>query len=146
VKKRSGLYPRVSVDAAGVGVVSHAGSVVLTETARVTGLDRDLSRALARWERPGARHDPGKVVLDLAVALAVGRDCLADIAVLRAEPRVFGAVASDPTVSRTISALAADPPRALAAIRGLGRRPAPELGNWPVLMPRTMTAPPKHPW
>ena len=117
MKKRSGLYPRVQVDAAGAGVVSQAGAVVLVEAARATGLDRDLSTALLRWRRPSARHDPGKVVLDLAVALAVGGDCLADIAVLRGEPRVFGPVASDPTVSRTITALAADAPRALAAIR-----------------------------
>ena len=41
---------------------------------------------------------------------------MADVALLRAEPAVFGAVASDPTASRTIDALAADPKRALAAI------------------------------
>ena len=117
MKKRSGQYPRVQVDAAGSGVVSQAGAVLLLETARATSLDRELSTALQRWRRPCARHDPGKVVLDLAVALAVGGDCLADIAVLRGEPRVFGPVASDPTVSRTITALAADTPRALAAIR-----------------------------
>ncbi len=71
---------------------------------------------LARWRKPMARHDPGKVVCDLAIALALGGDCLADVAILRAEPAVFGAVASDPTVSRMIDALAADPKRALAAI------------------------------
>jgi hypothetical protein len=43
-------------------------------------------------------HDPAKVVLELAVALGLGGDCLADIALLRAEPGVFGLVASDPTV------------------------------------------------
>src|SRR6266496_3869215 len=63
-----------------------------------------------------ARHDPGKVISDLAIALALGGDCLADVAILRAEPAVFGAVASDPTVSRMIDALAADPKRALKAI------------------------------
>lgn len=52
-----------------------------------------------------------------SLSLAVGGECLADVAVLRGEPRVFGPVASDPTVSRTITALAADAPRALAAIR-----------------------------
>jgi len=41
---------------------------------------------------------------------------LADIAVLRAEPGVFGLVASDPTVSRTIDALAKDAPVVLTAI------------------------------
>lgn len=68
MKKRSGLYPRVQVDAAGSGVVSQAGAVLLVETARATGLDRELSTALQQWRRPGARHDPGKVALDLAVA------------------------------------------------------------------------------
>ena len=51
------------------------------------------------------------------MALALGGDCLADIAVLRAEPELAGPVASDPVVSRLISALAADAPRALRAIR-----------------------------
>jgi hypothetical protein len=63
-----------------------------------------------------ATHDPAKVLLDLAVALGLGGDCLADIALLRAEPGVYGLVASDPTVSRTIDALAKDAPAALAAI------------------------------
>ncbi|MDT5357502.1 MAG: hypothetical protein QOJ56_6034 [Mycobacterium sp.] len=31
--------------------------------------------------QPMSSHDPGKIVLDLAVALAVGGDCLADIGV-----------------------------------------------------------------
>jgi hypothetical protein len=80
------------------------------------GLDRALSAALARWRSPFAVHDPAKVLTDLAVALAVGGDCLADIAVLRAEPDVYGVVASDPTVSRTIDRLAHDATAALAAI------------------------------
>jgi hypothetical protein len=61
-------------------------------------------------------HDPGKVVADLAVTLALGGDCLADIALVRAEPGVFGLVASDPTVSRTIARLADNSAAALAAI------------------------------
>ena len=55
-------------------------------------------------------------MLDLALTLALGGDCLADIALLRAEPGVYGRVASDPTVSRTIDALAADADAALKAI------------------------------
>ena len=116
VKQRSGRYPRLAVDGSGRKVVSGAGGVLLTRTAMAVGLDAALSAALARWRRPFARHDPGKIVLDLAIALAMGGDCLADIAQLRAHPQVFGAVASDPTVSRCIDALAADAPAALAAI------------------------------
>jgi len=63
-------------------------------------------------------HDPGKVVLDLAVATSAGGDCAADIVMLRAQPEVFGPVASDPTVSRLISLLAEDPERARLAIAG----------------------------
>jgi hypothetical protein len=114
--KRIGLYPRVHADTSGVGVVSQAGGVALVETVRVAGLDRAFSTALAWWRKPMAIHDPGKVITDLAIALALGGDCLADVALLRAEPAVFGRVASDPTVSRTIDALAGDAKRALAAI------------------------------
>jgi hypothetical protein len=116
VSKATGLYPRVRVDGAARGVVSQAGGTLLTATIRASGLDQALSAGLARWRRPMAVHDPAKVLLDLAVALGLGGDCLADIAVLRAEPGVFGRVASDPTVSRTIDALAADAPAALKAI------------------------------
>lgn len=59
----------------------------------------------------------GKIQEDLARAVALGGDCLADVGILRAEPDVFGSVASDPTVSRLIDALAASGPKALAAIR-----------------------------
>jgi len=36
-------------------------------------------------------------VLDLALTLALGGDCLADVALLRAEAGLYGLVASDPT-------------------------------------------------
>ncbi|RDI45357.1 DDE family transposase [Nocardia mexicana] len=49
--------------------------------------------------------------------VAPGGDCLADVDMLHTEPSVFGAVASDPTVSRIIAAPAADTPKALSAIR-----------------------------
>jgi hypothetical protein len=116
VKKRSRFYPRVQVDTADVPAVGQAGGVLLTDTVAAAGLDAALSTALAPWRKPLAIHDPGKVVLDLALTLALGGDCLADVALLRAEPGVYGQVASDPTVSRTIDALAADAPEALKAI------------------------------
>jgi hypothetical protein len=116
VKKRSGQYPSLAVDGQGSSVVPNAGAVLLLRTAQTVGLVSALSDALGPWRRPTARHDPGKVLLDLAVSLAVGGDCLADVAQLRGAPEVFGLVASDPTVSRLIDALAADAPAALAAI------------------------------
>ncbi|NKY51468.1 IS1380 family transposase [Nocardia vermiculata] len=109
-------YPRLVIGGDGAGVVSNAGAALLLRTAEKTGLIRGLSEQLQSWRKRSAIHDPGKIVLDLAVSLAVGGDCAADVALLRAEPGVFGAVASDPTVSRTIAALAADTRKALAAI------------------------------
>src|SRR4051794_11660117 len=116
VKKRSGPYPALAVDGQGSSVVPNAGAVLLLRTAQTVGLVSVLSDALGPWRRPTARHDPGKVLLDLAVSLAVGGDCLADVAKLRSAPEVFGLVASYPTVSRLVDALAADAPAALAAI------------------------------
>ncbi|MDK0523499.1 IS1380 family transposase [Streptomyces sp. ML-6] len=117
MKKRSGFYPRVRVRGGGAGAVSQAGGVLLVETVRRIGLDTALSTALEPWRRPRAVHDPGKVLLDLALAVALGGDCLSDVAMLRAEPDLFGLVASDPTVSRLVDTLAAAGPRALAAVR-----------------------------
>jgi hypothetical protein len=112
-----GSTRKIIVSSDGSGIVCQAGGLLLMEALRVTGLDRGLSRALARWRPARAVHDPGKVVADLAVMLALGGDCLADIAVLRSSPEVFGPVASDPTVSRLVAALAGAGPRALRAIR-----------------------------
>jgi hypothetical protein len=115
--KNSARTARVTVSSDGRGLVSQAGSVLLWETMRVTGLSRGLSDMLARWRAPRAVHDPGKIVADLAAAVALGGDCLADIAVLREQPELAGPVTSDPVVSRLISVLAGDLPRALKAIR-----------------------------
>jgi hypothetical protein len=109
--------PKITVSADGKGLVSQAGVLLLAEAVRVTGLGQGLAGALGRWRAPRAVHDPGKILTDLAVALALGGDCLADVAVLRAQPGLCGPVASDPVVSRLVSALAADAPRALRAIR-----------------------------
>lgn len=100
MKKRIGAYPRVRVEGGGRGVVSQAGAVLLVETIRKSGLDAAISAALVPWRKPRAVHDPGKILLDVALAIALGGDCLADVGMLRAEPAVFGPVASDPTVSR----------------------------------------------
>lgn len=116
MRQATGFYPRVQVDGVGKGVVSHAGGLLLAEVVRVSGVDRLLRAGLMPWRKPLAIHDPAKVVTDLAIALGLGGDCLADIALLRAEPGVFGLVASDPTVSRTVDVLAKDAPKVLTAI------------------------------
>jgi hypothetical protein len=76
-----------------------------------------LAAGLGWWRAPWAVHDPGKILTDLVVALALGGDCLPDVAVLRARPKLCGPVASGVVVPRLVSALAADAPRAPARAR-----------------------------
>ena len=109
--------PKITVSADGQGLVSQAGALLLAEAARVTGLGQALTAGLDRWRAPRAVHDPGKIITDLVMSLALGGDCLAGIALLRSQPQLAGPVASDPVVSRLVSTLAADAPRALRAIR-----------------------------
>ncbi|MGQ0846853.1 MAG: IS1380 family transposase [Sporichthyaceae bacterium] len=114
--KRSRV-PVVVLDPARERLTSSSGGLLLRRAGLLSGVERELSAGLAPWRSPSAVHDPAKVLLDLATALALGGDCLADIAVVRAQPAVFGKVASDPTVSRLIATLAADRDAAVAAIR-----------------------------
>ncbi len=137
--------PKITVSVDGPGIVSQAGALLLTQTLRLTGLDRGLSAGLARWRSPRAVHDPGKIIADLAVTLALGGDCLADVAVLRAEPVLFGPVASDPVVSRLISQLAGDKTRALKRSARRGPPPGSGPGHWPT-MPRPAPAAGWSPW
>ena len=114
--KNTGFYPAPSPRVRPSHCVGQAGGMLLVETVRAVGLDHALREQLAAWRKPLACHDPGKVVLDLALTLALGGDCLADINLVRSEPAVFGRVASDPTVSRVITALARDADGAVRAI------------------------------
>jgi hypothetical protein len=107
----------VSVESGSESLISSGGAALLLKTAQVSGLAEELSSALRPWRAPRSIHDPGKALLDLAVTIALGGDCLADAAVLRGQSELFGAVASDPTISRLIDALGADPGAVIAAIR-----------------------------
>lgn len=53
-------------------------------------------------------------MVDLAVMHAVGGEAIADLALLRDQPEVFGAVASTPTAWRLLSGI---DPAALGALR-----------------------------
>lgn len=72
MKKTTGPYPVLTVDGGGSSVVPHAGATLLLRTAQTVGLTAGLSKVLAPWRKPLAIHDPAKIVLDLAVSLAMG--------------------------------------------------------------------------
>jgi Transposase DDE domain group 1 len=68
-----------------------------------------------------AGTDPGRVVRDLAVMLADGGDCLADLRAVRDQQVLFGPVASDATAFRVIDRIAGDR-RLLDALRAARAR------------------------
>ena len=70
----------VTADAA--GVVSHAGTVLLSELADRVGLTGALSEALHGLRRRRSGHDPGRVLVDVAVAIADGAETISDVQAL----------------------------------------------------------------
>ena len=69
-------------------------AALLVGTVRKTGPDQAMSAALAPWRKARAVHDPAKTLLDVAPAVALGRGCLADAGLLRAEPALVGPLPS----------------------------------------------------
>ena len=97
--------PRLRVEADGSGLVGHAGSRLLAELAERSGLSQGLSKALGPLVKRRRRHDPGRVLVDLAVTLADGGECIADLATLRQQLDLFGEVASTPTAWRVLGSI-----------------------------------------
>jgi hypothetical protein len=118
--QRNGREFTVEVTADGEGVVSHAGAVLLAETADRIGMTDALSRGLAPMRSRRGAHDPGRVVRDLAVMLASGGSHLSDLRAVRDQEPLFGAVASDATAWRTMEAIAGDP-ELMSVLRGARR-------------------------
>jgi len=80
-----------------------------------------MSVAMAECGISWHTHDPGGVLTHLAVAIADGADCLADMAALREQSELFGPVASVPTAWRAVESVASvelrEIPGAVAAAR-----------------------------
>src|SRR3954464_725862 len=106
---RDGRPVTVEVTADGAGLVSHAGSALLAQVADKLALTKALSVRLAVLKRRRRGHDPGRVIRDLAVMLAGGGECVADLGAVRDQAALFGPVASDSTAFRVIDRVAADP-------------------------------------
>jgi hypothetical protein len=120
------------VTADGKGIAAHAGTRLLAEMADFVGLSGALNDALAPTVQRRRRHDPGQVLLDVALTLADGGDCLSDLAVLRDQPSLFGPVASTPTASRVIDSVDAERLAGIRAARATARAAAWKAGLCPV--------------
>jgi hypothetical protein len=85
--------------------VSHAGTHLLGELADRVGLTVAYSAAIPWAGERAFGHDRGRLLGQVAVMLAAGGRCVADMAALRDQPDVFGEVASAPTIWRTFDAI-----------------------------------------
>jgi hypothetical protein len=102
VQQRTGWARDLRVRVAGKGVVSHVGSALLRLLGDRVGLTTALSKALAvRGFDPDL--DRGRVLADLAVAVADGATAIDDIRVLRDQSELFGPVASTTTAWRCLN-------------------------------------------
>ena len=119
--KRSRRRPSLKVAADGRGLVSHPGTRLLADLAERSGLGADLSAALAPLVKAPRRHAPGEVLVDLAVMLADGGECVLDLKTLRGQPGLFGEVASQPTAWRLLDAIDEDVLGRLQAARAASR-------------------------
>lgn len=89
----------VRVEVRGDDVVGHAGNAIPRMLSDSLSLTSGLSAVLSR---PEVIHDRGAVLRDVAVSIASGAQNLAGTAVLRDQRRLFGAVASVPTMWRSL--------------------------------------------
>ncbi len=107
--------PRFEVVADGQGICSHVGAALLGELSDRLGLTGELGRRANRGVRAGA-YDRGQVLRDLVVMLADGGDCVSDLASLRDQPELFGAVCSTPTAWRILAEELPADPRGIAGL------------------------------
>lgn len=115
----------LEVTVRGEGVVSHTGLALLRLLADRTGLSSGLSAALAQPRL--LVHDRGRVLADVAAAIADGAEVISDFRVMGDQREVFGQVASVPTVWRTLAEIADGGARTAARITravGAARRRA----------------------
>jgi hypothetical protein len=123
--------PRLSVTTGGKGVVAHAGARLLCDLADEVGLTAGLSAAMAPSKCRRRGWDRGRVLVDLAVALADGAKTISDLRALRNQPGLFGEVASTPTAWRTLEAVDDHALDRIATARAEARRLAWEAGADP---------------
>src|SRR5450631_2645120 len=106
---RNGRPVTVEVTSDGAGLVSHAGTALLGQVADKLGLTNALSLRLAGIKQRRRGHDPGRVIRDVAVVLADGGECVADLGAQRDQDALFGPVASGSTAFRMIDRVASTP-------------------------------------
>ena len=129
----------VGVAGGGGQVAAHSGLFALGRFADGLGLGEALSAAVPNAGERAPSHDRGKVLVHLLLVLAGGGEACSDIEHLRAQPVLFGEVASDSTLYRALRGLGPDVVEALvgavAGVRaGVWERRGDASGSAPVVL------------
>ena len=129
----------VRVAGGGGQVAAHSGLFALGRFADGLGLGEALSAAVPDAGERAPVHDRGKVLVHFLLVLAGGGEACSDIEHLRAQPVLFGEVASDSTLYRTLRGLGPDVAEALlgavAGVRaGVWDRRGDASGSGPVVL------------
>ena len=129
--KRTELVESVQIVADADRLTSRSGTALLVGVADRVGLSGALAQAMGGVRKRCSRHDPGRTLRDLAVMVADGGDCLADLSALRDQPSLFGDVCSDATAWRALAALDAGRLAAVRRARAQARARVWELAGAP---------------
>lgn len=119
--KATGWLRGPDVTADGTGIVSHVGVALVRALSDNAGLTAGLSKALA--SRRVVVHNRGRVLADLACAIADGGELISNFRVMADQQELFGLVAS----VRMLKEVAAGGARAQGRVRAAvnaGRRRA----------------------
>ena len=108
----------------GTGVVSHAGTVLLSELADRIGLTALPGEATEGLRERRAGHDPGRVLVDVAVAITDGAVTIGEVQALADQEGLHGpagSVASTSTVWRVLAGIDEAMPGAIRRVRAQAR-------------------------
>lgn len=122
---------RVVVTEGDVQVASQVGLHLLGDLADRTGLTSAYSDAVPWTGERAPLHDRGRLLAQVAVMLAGGGECVADMAALRDQPELFGEVASGPTIWRALHGVDAETLEVLRQARGSARAKVWSLAGGP---------------
>lgn len=112
---------RLRVTGGDASTAQLVGAHMLGELADRVGLSSAYSAAVPWSGERAPVHDRGRLLSQVAVMLAAGGRCVTDMAALRDQPALFGAVASDATIWRVFDSIDTGVLDALRAARAEAR-------------------------
>jgi len=119
-RRRSSWSTGLKITGGGTGVIAHAGAVMLRLLADRTGLTGAICAAMG-GDRNGRGYDRGRVLVDVATAMADGLDTVRRMDLLSRQGEVFTEMASRSTRQRVIAEVDSDRLAAIGAARAAVR-------------------------